>query len=277
MASQTKHLVEITPEQIQEFKNLAKEQEKTFLSEDAIVDTVEHVDVSHLYQRIEVKGVSINYVKVGTGEKPVLLMCGSVGAGKSIPPERDFSSKESFLHGDIEFAKILMQKLGYPKFSILGWCGGGTEALMMAGKYPEVIESLISINSKAFFGHEDMAFYNLMSDISNWSELARSSMVKVYGEEYFFKCWMSLITLYKRIYDEEEGNLCTEFLSKIKCPTLLVHGQLDPVAPVRHVHFIKERIPHAKVHIMEKGKHNLHLRYPEEFLAIVEQFLLELS
>lgn len=79
MASQTKHLVEITPEQIQEFKNLAKEQEKTFLSEDAIVDTVEHVDVSHLYQRIEVKGVSINYVKVGTGEKPVLLMCGSVG------------------------------------------------------------------------------------------------------------------------------------------------------------------------------------------------------
>lgn len=85
-----------------------------------------------------------------------------------------------------------------------------------------------------------------MSDISNWSELARSSMVKVYGEEYFFKCWMSLITLYKRIYDEEEGNLCTEFLSKIKCPTLLVHGQLDPVAPVRHVHFIKERIPHAK-------------------------------
>ena len=75
------------------------------------------------------------------------------------------------------------------------------------------------------------------------------------------------------IMDKRDGYVYEEELSKIKCPTLIVHGGRDPIVPFFHTEFIKDRIKGCKLAVIENGGHNLHLRYHKEFNEIVGNFL----
>ena len=41
-----------------------------------------------------------------------------------------------------------------------------------------------------------------------------------------------------------------------------------------HPHYLHEKIADSKLHVMPEGKHNIHMRYHEEFNALVTKFLL---
>ena len=47
----------------------------------------------------------------------------------------------------------------------------------------------------------------------------------------------------------------------------------DAMVAEEHIHFLHENIPSSKQVIWPKGKHNLHLKYKEEFNQLVQQFL----
>lgn len=63
------------------------------------------------------------------------------GYGKSRPPERTFPP--GFYHRDAYLADALMRRLGFDKYSVAGWSDGGSTGLVMASRYPEVIQKLI--------------------------------------------------------------------------------------------------------------------------------------
>ena len=71
------------------------------------------------------------------------------------------------------------------------------------------------------------------------------------------------------------GEICSESVHKIQCPTFILHGQKDPMLEACHPHYLHENIKGSKLHVMPEGKHNIHMRYHEEFNALVTQFLLE--
>lgn len=82
------------------------------------------------------------------------------GYGDSRPPARTIPV--GYYRRDAYFADALMRELGFKKYSIIGWCDGGTAALLMASDFPETVENLIIMGTTAYITPDDAAFLESM-------------------------------------------------------------------------------------------------------------------
>lgn len=250
--------------------------------------------------KIAVDGIKINYVKTGSGPKSILCLPGALGSiwsdfkpqvegldkskftviawdppgyGNSRPPIRDFS--QDFFHRDADWAVKLMQALSIGKFSMLGWSDGGITAMIAAAKYPEQIDKLVIWGANAYVIDEEAKIYENMRDISKWSERMKAPLIKMYGEEGLTAMWSQWVDTLLEMYKNKNGDICKDCLSKITCPTLIIHGNKDAMVAREHPDYLLKHIRHSKLHTFEDGKHNLHLRYADEFNNLVTEFLSE--
>ena len=69
------------------------------------------------------------------------------------------------------------------------------------------------------------------------------------------------------------GDLYAGLLAQVICPTLVLHGAKDPLIPGLHPEAIHRGIAGSRLYIFPDGKHNIHLRYADEFNALVLSFL----
>jgi 3-oxoadipate enol-lactonase len=69
----------------------------------------------------------------------------------------------------------------------------------------------------------------------------------------------------------------TSFLYSLKVPVLILVGQHDAVTPPSSSHAMKERIPHAELHVIPRAGHLSNLENPEEFNRHILDFLARLS
>ncbi|MBN3275105.1 BPHL hydrolase, partial [Polyodon spathula] len=203
------------------------------------------------------------------------------GYGRSIPPNREFPLE--FFHRDAKDAVDLMQAksvidfqaLNFSRFSMLGWSDGGITALIAAAQYTFHINKLVVWGSNAYITEDDIKLYNAVRDVSKWSERMRKPMEEMYGAEYFAKTWAAWVDGICQFAKRPDGNICREVLPQIHCPTLIVQGLKDPMVPNFHAEFLHKHIKGSRLHLMPEGKHNLHLRFSEEFNQVVEEFLLQ--
>ena len=66
-----------------------------------------------------------------------------------------------------------------------------------------------------------------------------------------------------------------ERLTAIQLPTLITCGTLDVMTPPKFSKFLAEKIPHARLHLLEKTGHMLMLEQPEAVAKIMKLFLDE--
>jgi valacyclovir hydrolase len=247
--------------------------------------------------RIAIPGLSMHFEQAGQGA-PLLLIPGALGTGagdfpgqigwfaergfevvapdprgygKSRPPERDYPL--DFYYRDAADMFALISALGHERFSILGWSDGANIAAIMAAQEPERIAKLVMFGGQSFLTAEEIAVFNTIRKISAWSPQAAEPMRALYGD--------GLDTLWDRYVDGQEalfqagGNLYREHLSQVRCPAFVLHGARDPLVPGFHPEAIHRAIAGSRLHIFPEGKHNIHLRYAEEFNALVHAFLTE--
>merc|ERR1719217_1070743 len=72
---------------------------------------------------------------------------------------------------------------------------------------------------------------------------------------------------------KKSGDVCLQALHDIKCPTLVMHGEKDPMVSAVHPKYFQRQIADATLYKFPEGKHNIHLRYADEFNAQVATFL----
>ncbi|XP_011938843.1 PREDICTED: valacyclovir hydrolase isoform X2 [Cercocebus atys] len=193
------------------------------------------------------------------------------GYGHSRPPDRDFPA--DFFERDAKDAVDLMKALKFKKVSLLGWSDGGITALIAAAKYPSYIHKMVIWGANAYVTDEDSMIYEGIRDVSKWSERTRKPLEALYGYDYFARTcekWVDGIRQFKHLPD---GNICRHLLPQVQCPTLIVHGEKDPLVPRFHADFIHEHVKGSRLHLMPEGKHNLHLRFANEFNRLAEGFL----
>ncbi|XP_053252990.1 valacyclovir hydrolase isoform X1 [Podarcis raffonei] len=249
--------------------------------------------------KVEVNGVRLHYQQTGSGSHAVLLLPGMLGSGqtdfgpqlksmnkqqftlvawdprgygKSIPPLRDFP--EDFFERDAKDAVDLMQALKFKKFSLLGWSDGGITALIAAAKNPTLIHKMVVWGTNPSVSEEDVKLYNAIRDVSKWSERARQPMEEMYGHDYFSKTCAAWVDGISQFAQKPNGSICQSLLPHIHCPTLIIHGEKDPLVPRFHPEYLHKHIKGSQLHLMPEGKHNLHLRFADEFNRVVEKFLL---
>lgn len=250
--------------------------------------------------RQRVNGVDLYYEQTGKGTHALLLLPGAIGStvtdfgpqlkslnkdrftvvgwdprgyGQSRPPERDFPL--DFFERDAKDAVDLMKALGFGKFSLLGWSDGGITALVAAARFPDLINKIVVWGANAYITEYDLQLYEGVRDVSKWSLKMRQPLEKVYGAEGFAKNWAAWVDGIRQFATRPEGSVCVEHLPLISCPTLIIQGEKDPVVPTFHAHYLNKHIRGSRLHLMPEGKHNLHLRYPEEFNKLAEDFLEE--
>ncbi|CAG0887444.1 unnamed protein product [Darwinula stevensoni] len=210
---------------------------------------------------------------LGSGGDFTVIAWDPPGYGKSRPPERKFNV--NIFHEDAYVAAALMQALGVERYSLLGWSDGGITALILAGTHLSNIQKLVVWGANAYVTLNDLHLLEKVRDIDTWSPKMRAPMENMYGKDHFRSMWNGWVELMGDIFVSCRGDLCKHDLKGISCPTLVVHGSKDPLVPDEHPQFIHKNIPKSRLHVMEGAKHNLHLRQPEEFNALVKEFLLE--
>lgn len=166
-----------------------------------------------------------------------------------------------------------MRVLKHHTYSVLGWSDGGISGLIMAARYPEAVQKLIVFGSNAYVNETDVAAMEAIQDLNNWSDKMKAPMIALYGDKYFKQLWEGYVKFYGKIFRQRNGDICKNELPKIVCPTLIIHGDQDPLVGLEHPEYLLKNIKNSKLHRMPKGKHNLHLRYTDEFNKLVEDFI----
>jgi valacyclovir hydrolase len=192
------------------------------------------------------------------------------GYGQSRPPERDYPV--DFYSRDAEDMLTLMASLGHPRFAVLGWSDGANAAALMALRSPERISQLVVWGGNSFLSAEDVHGFQSIRSLSTWSQRAIDPLHAIYRDS-LQPLWDRYVTGLEDIY-AQGGELYRSRLPEILCPTLVLHGEKDPLVPTSHAEIIHRGIPHSELHLFPEGKHNIHKRYAEEFNQIVLSFLL---
>ena len=177
---------------------------------------------------------------------------------------------------------------------ILGQSFGGVVALAVAARHPDLPSKLVVSSSLAKF-RPDRAFpmferlggpevravaerhFSELSDDSAQEFLrvalphynptpedpdviARARLKLEVGNEWFRK----------------EGLTADLFpeLPNIRCPTLVLGGELDPITPVADSEDIAAAIPQAEVRIFEGAGHGVFRDQPEKAIGVIREFVL---
>jgi pimeloyl-ACP methyl ester carboxylesterase len=67
----------------------------------------------------------------------------------------------------------------------------------------------------------------------------------------------------------------TSQLDQIHIPTLILCGTEDKMTPPKHAQYLKDHLPNAQLHILDKSGHMVTLEQPEVVAKLMKQFLDE--
>eukprot|EP00756_Hemistasia_phaeocysticola_P037495 Hpha_TRINITY_DN1669_c0_g1::TRINITY_DN1669_c0_g1_i1::g.48718::m.48718/K18399/BPHL; valacyclovir hydrolase len=246
--------------------------------------------------KLDINGAGLLCARNGSSGPPVLCMPGALGTaatdfapqlaslgtahqvvsfdprgyGRSQPPRRDFP--DGFYRRDAVDGAAIMEALGYERYNVIGWSDGGISATILAADYPERVEKLVIFGGNAYLTERDAEAFEAHRDVEkNWSARMKEMHRATYGDQ-LQAMWDDATNAWIRIVREQGGDVCMEEAKRVQCATLVAHGVKDPICLGEHPKWFVENMKDARYHEFPEGKHNLHLRFAEEFNALVAEF-----
>lgn len=201
-----------------------------------------------------------------------------VGLSSPCPPER---APNGFTLYDIaEDTVELMNALSIKKAVIVGKSTGGIVGQILAGKYPERVISLVTISSSTNSAKlkkpnkeimDKMKQYppNPLKSLKEYMEHKVDFVRSIYGSKYdfdekFHKEMAISESLrngnnsdgFKRHMDslKKTGDI-SQITKTIKCPTIIIHGDEDPLVGVDAAIDLNKKIPNSTLIVYEGMGH----------------------
>ena len=173
----------------------------------------------------------------------------------------------------------IMKALGYNKYSVMGWSDGANAAMHLAAnkEVKNAVKKLVIFGGNSYVTEDDIEAYEAVRDVSkSWSERMRKDKSAAHGGLETLQILNDRYTdAMGTILKDLNGDVCLKELHNITCPTLILHGALDVICHDYHAKYIAKHITNSKLKVLEKGKHNLHMKYADEFRTIVGDFLTD--
>lgn len=176
----------------------------------------------------------------------------------------------------------LLDERGLDRVSICGVSLGGATAMWVAATEPERVDRLVLACTSARFGGPEP-----------WLE--RAATVREQGLEPLADSivarWFTpaapreLVERFRRqlvATPPEEYARCCEALASwdfrhrladVRAPTLVIAGAEDPATPVEHQQLLANRIPHARLVVLEGAAHLANVERPAPFALAVSEHL----
>merc|ERR1712187_453881 len=168
----------------------------------------------------------------------------------------------------------VMRALGCERYHVIGWSDGAISATILASTRPEAVRKLVVFGIQASITKEDVDTYNGMRDVEKaWSKRMLETHRAVYGDDVQ-PMGSSFCDAMQMIYDAG-GDFCEREAKTLRCPTLVLHGEKDPIVPAQHPQSFHENVPGSRMYTFPNGKHNIHQKFAEEFNRRVIDFFSE--
>ncbi len=188
-------------------------------------------------------------------------------------------------------ARAVLDALGLGRAHVIGTSMGGMIAQLLAAKHPERVGRLV-LMSTAFGGAEmvqpEQKAVDALAPAPGLSiaEQRRLGLRALTSDE-FSDANSELIELlvaqrernptsaraFKAQFDALLASDRSQLVADIRSPTLVIHGELDPLVPVHNGRMLAERIPGAQLVVMPRCGHMPHLERPVETAQTIRTFL----
>ncbi|XP_078492786.1 serine hydrolase BPHL-like isoform X2 [Ciona intestinalis] len=249
---------------------------------------------------MEINDVKLCYKVIGSGDHVVLLMPGAAascelslnpqlegldqniftlvafdprGWGWSMDARREY--KEEDLITDAEDAAALMERLGFEKYSVFGFCWGGNIALKLASTYNTRVIKLVVSGAFSLINRGQMQQFEHLFDIRNWSPRILESFQEFYGADYSaFDHYVRFVESLNFMSSDDGMLFTVKELNKISACTMLHHGNDDELTGMEQAKHLQQTISGSSVVHWENAAHFLHLQYASKFNEMLQQFLL---
>jgi pimeloyl-ACP methyl ester carboxylesterase len=183
------------------------------------------------------------------------------GFGRSTH-DRTFSTA-MFDEDAADLRSLLDERVAGP-VHLIGHSDGGTVALLMAARAPELVLSVAVVSVHVRGDDLTVATLRRMGPPEMWPEPMRRSLRRAHGEDWadvagrWHTLWTSPAWQDWRIVDE---------LSAVHCPIYAMHGLHDDLAPPLHAEALVDALPRARVTWVDTPTHDPHRAEPRRFVA----------
>uniref|UniRef100_A0A6G1SCS7 Valacyclovir hydrolase n=1 Tax=Aceria tosichella TaxID=561515 RepID=A0A6G1SCS7_9ACAR len=174
-----------------------------------------------------------------------------------------------------EVCAKLMAKLNHKTYSVAGWSDGARVGALLAIKSPSRVDSLILWGFSPVMDKEWCLATARARDTSSWEPSVIQTYSDVYGEQNFSELWRAYVDFVVKTLEMPEQLFdIRSRLSLIKCPTLVLHGSLDPIINYRaHVKPIEMQIYDSQISQFKGLAHNIHQADPAQFNQVLAKFV----
>jgi len=197
----------------------------------------------------------------------------------------------------VEDIEGFRKALGLEKFHLMGHSWGGQLAMRYAIKYPEQLSSLILVSSGGAeasvsvtaservmerLSPEDQEAYFKMVSEGYWdSKEGLDEMAKIFWKPYVAD--QANLTMIKDAYSDHsttvqrsidqstEGFNLYDQLSRLTVPTLVIHGDYDPI-PIDAIEQIHQAIENSKLVILKDCGHFPFIEKQAEFIKTINDY-----
>ena len=212
------------------------------------------------------------------GERYHAIAIDLMGHGKSeisIPPSQISIKRYS------DFVNGFLEALNIEKITLIGQSLGGAVCIQFSLDFPEKVECLGLINTGAKLRVIPWFLSILREDFRD----LRRGLEIILGQKREESAQIRrtrAVTKEMLKTDPAVGladfEACNKFdsrekLSRIRKPTLIIGGSEDVLAPPWYHHYLHEKIENSTLRIMEGVGHYSMFEKPEEFNAILSEFL----
>ena len=256
-------------------------------------------------RKLELDGISMNYISFGKGEKNLVMIQGLNTNGISgsanmlgfmyrifakdykvhIFDRRDNIDKDITVREFASDIALAMDKLEIRTADVLGVSQGGMIAQYLAIDRPDLVNKLVlavTLSKKNETIETVISDWIRMTEQNDIKNLVKDMAEKMYTDSYVrkYKYFMPLLTILQkpknvpRFITLAKANLtCNAYdeLDKIKCPVFVIGGRKDKVVGEKSSDEISEKLG-CKKHIYENLGHSAY-EEAKDFNQIVYDFL----
>ena len=176
----------------------------------------------------------------------------------------------------------VLDESGVHRASICGLSLGGAAAMWVAASEPERLDRLVLACTSARFGEPEQWLERAATVREDGLEPIADSIVARWFTPVAPPALVASLRRQLVATPAEDYARCCEALAgwdfrdrlgEIRAPTLVLAGADDPATPLEHAQLLAERIPRARLVVLDDAAHLANVEQPERFSRLVADHL----